>query len=163
MRPTPKHIAEREPLIILDSRGYHLRVHAAWHRGLTRDELRRLLFDAHIDDACFLVESAHWWPDPVEIEYQPCGRRRWLVNGRPVTKEDAAWSFRKVGFKYKEIAHLMRIYELCYQIGQRRPLPPSDSMSEAEFWRALADGLAQAVEPRVGPQAPQVVFCSALP
>ncbi len=43
----------------------------------------------------------------------------------------------------------MRIYELCYQIGQRRPLPPSDSMSEAEFWSALADGLAQALSIRV--------------
>ena len=78
MKPTPKHIVEREPLIILDSRGYHLRVHDAWHHGLTRDESRRLLFDAGIDmhDAHFLVESAPWWPDPVEVEYRPYGQRR---------------------------------------------------------------------------------------
>jgi hypothetical protein len=42
MKLTPEQIAEREPLIILDSEGFHLRVHDAWHHGLTRDESRRL-------------------------------------------------------------------------------------------------------------------------
>ena len=45
-----------EPLLIHDSQGYHVRLNGTWHHGLTRDELRRLLLDAHIDDAYFLVE-----------------------------------------------------------------------------------------------------------
>ena len=140
-----------EPLLIHDSQGYHVRLNGTWHHGLTRDESRRLLMDGgiHIHDAYLLVESAPWWPDPVEVQYKPPGRRRWTVDGRPVTREGAAWTFREVGMTYAHIARLMRICRLCYEIEQQLPPPPSDSMSEAEFRRALADGLARALSVRV--------------
>jgi hypothetical protein len=97
----------------------------------------------------YLLESAVWWPEPVEVEYRPTDRRRWLVDGRPVTKAGAAWVFRRVGLKHEEIRCLMRIQQHCYEIEARRPPPPPDTMSVEEFCRLLADGLAYAVNRRI--------------
>jgi len=140
-----------EPIVILDSRGWHVRAGGVWHHGLNRDQSRHVLRDAGIDDhdTCLLLGNPVWWPDEVEIEYRPCGRRHWLLDGRPVTKEGAAWIFRRVGLTWKETRHLMRVYQLCYEIEQRLPPPPSDSMTVAEFYRVFADELAHALSLKV--------------
>ena len=138
-------------IVILDNRGFHLRLGGVWHHGTTREESRRLLLDAgiHAHDACLLLESAVWWSEPATVEYRPTGGRCWVVDGRPVTKHGAAWGFRDAGLRHDEIAHLLRICQLCYEIEQRLPPPPSDSMSVEEFRRLLADGLAYALSVRV--------------
>ena len=136
-----------EPIVILDSRGFHVRAGGTWHHGLSREQSRRLLLDAGIDthDTCLLLESPVWWPDPAEVEYRPTGRRHWLVDGVPVTKEGAAWIFRRVGLTHDETRHLMRIHQLAYEIEQRLPPPPTDSMTVAEFCHLLAAELAHAL------------------
>lgn len=137
--------AAKEPLLIRDGRGWHVRVGGAWHHGLTRDQSREVLLDAGIYDTWALLENAAWWPDEVEVEYRPCGRRHWLLDGQPVTREGAAWEYRKVGLTWKETRCLMRITQLCYEIEQR----PNDCMTVAEARQLLADGLARAVSLRV--------------
>jgi hypothetical protein len=139
-----------DSIVILDERGLHLRISGDWHHGLTREQSRRLLLAAGIDphDAYLLLESAVWWPDPVEVEHRSSGRRRWTVDGRPVTRAGAAWSFRDAGLKYDEIGHLKRIYRLCDEIERRLP-PPPESMTVEEFLRLLADELARALSLRV--------------
>ena len=143
-----------EPIVILDSRGFHVRAGGTWHHGLSREQSRRALLDAGIDthDTCLLLESPVWWPDPVEVEYRPTGRRHWLVDGVPVTKEGAAWIFRRVGLTHDETRHLMRIHQLAYEIEQRLPPPPTDSMTVAEFCHLLAAELAHALSIRVAGQ-----------
>jgi hypothetical protein len=140
-----------ETIAILDEQGFHLRVHDAWHHGLSRERSRRLLLAAGIDDhdAHILLDSAVWWPRPAEVQYKPTGRRHSTVGGRPVTKEGAAWEFRKVGMKYDDIRHLMRIDQLCYEIEQRLPPPPHDCMTIQEFGRLLVDELNCALSARV--------------
>jgi len=140
-----------ETIVILDDRGFHVRADGTWHHGLSREQSRRALLDAGIDeyDTCLLLDSPVWWPAEAEIEYRPTGRRRWLVDGVPVTKEGAAWVFRRVGLTCDETRHLMRIQQLIYEIKQRLPPPPTDSMTVAEFCHLLADGLAHAVSIQV--------------
>lgn len=38
-----------ETIVILDEQGFHLRVHDAWHHGLSREESRQALLAAGID------------------------------------------------------------------------------------------------------------------
>jgi hypothetical protein len=142
-----------ETIVILDEQGFHLRVHGAWHHGLTREESRRVLLAAGIDehDTALLLDSPVWWPVPQQVEYRANGRRHWAVDGRPVTQEGASWAFRRVGFSHDETRHLMRIRRLCYEIERRLP-PPSDSMTLAEFGRLLVDELAHALSLRVARQ-----------
>lgn len=139
--------AAKNPVLILDSRGCHVRVSGVWHHGLSREQSRRVLLDAGIDDhdTCLLLGCAAWWPEPMEVEYKPTGRRHWLLDGQPVTKEGAAWEYRRIGMTYREIRCLMRIQQLCYEIKQRL----SDGMSVDEARQLLADGLAHAVSLRV--------------
>jgi hypothetical protein len=146
MKLISKETAAKDPVLILDSRGYHVRVSGVWHHGLTREE-SRLLLEASIDDhdTCLLLDSAAWWPEPMEVEYRPCGRRHWLLDGQPVTKEGAAWEYRRIGMTYREIRCLMRIQQLCYEIRQRL----SDCMTVDEARQLLADGLAHALSLRV--------------
>jgi len=153
MKLISEETAAKEPLLILDKRGYHVRVGGAWHHGLTRDQSRRALLDAGIDDhdAYLLLDSAAWWPEERQVEYRPCGRGRWLLDGQPVTREGAAWEYRKIGMTYREIRCLMRIQRLCCEIEQRQP-PPGDCMTVDEARQLLADGLAHAVSVRVARQ-----------
>ncbi|HQI29262.1 MAG TPA: hypothetical protein PLT20_14345 [Sedimentisphaerales bacterium] len=147
MKLISEETAAKGPVLILDHRGYHIRVAGAWHHGLTREESRLLLLDAGIDDhdACLLLESAAWWPKPMEVEYKPTGRRHWLLDGQPVTKEGAAWEYRRIGMTFREIRCLMRIQRLCYEIEQRL----NDCMTVDEARQLLADGLAHALSLRV--------------
>ena len=140
-----------DTIVILDERGFHLRINGVWHHGLSREQSRRLLLAADIDDhdTYILLDSAVWWPDSAEVRYQPTGRRHWTVDGRPVTKEGAMWDFRKVGMKYDEIRHLMRIDQLCYEIKQQLPPAPPDCMTIQEFGRLLVDELNRALSLRV--------------
>jgi hypothetical protein len=110
-----------QPIVFFDREGFHVWVNRAWHHGLTRDESRRLLLDAGLNfhDAYLLAEFAPWWPDPLEVEYKPTGRRRWTVAGRPVTREGAMWPFRDAGLTFREIAHVLRMYRLCAKIDAR--------------------------------------------
>ena len=151
MKLISKETAAREPLLILDKRGWHVRVDGAWHHGLTREESRLLLLATGIDDhdTYLLLGCAAWWPEPMEVEYRPCGRRHWLLDGQPVTKEGAAWEYRRIGMTFAEIRCLMRIQQLCYEIEQRLPPPPSDCMTVDEARQLLADGLAHALSLRV--------------
>ncbi len=140
-----------ETLAILDEQGFHLRVDGAWHHGLSREQSHRLLRAAGVQwyEAERVLESAVWWPEPAEIQYRLSGRRRWLVNGRPVTREGAAWEFRQVGMTYNAIRHLMRIYRLCAEIEARLPPPPPDTITVEEARRLIADGLNHALSLRV--------------
>ena len=140
-----------DTIVILDERGFHLRINGVWHHGLTREQSRWLLLVAGIDDhdTCLLLDSAVWWPDPAEVQYRPTGRRRWTVDGRPVTRDGAAWEFRQLGMTHDEIARLLRIHRLCYEIEARLPPPPPDCMTVQEFGRLLADELAHALSLRV--------------
>ena len=140
-----------ETIVILDEQGFHLRVHDAWHHGLSREESRQALLAAGIDhhDTELLLDSFVWWPKPEHVEYQPNGRRHWTVDGRPVTKEGASWTFRRVGFSRDETRHLLRIDQLCYEIERRLPPPPTDGMTLAEFGRLLIDELSHALNLRV--------------
>lgn len=140
-----------ETLAILDEQGFHLRVHDAWHHGLSREQSHRLLQAAGFDwyESERVLESAVWWPEPAEIEYRLNGRRRWLVNGRAVTREGAMWEFRQVGMTYDAIRHLMRIYRLCAEIEARLPPPLPDTLTVEEARRLIADGLNHALSLRV--------------
>lgn len=140
-----------EPIVILDEQGFHLRVHDAWHHGLTREQSRRVLLSAGIDehDTAILLDSPVWWPVPQQVEYEPNGRRHWAVDGRPVTKEGASWSFRRLGFSHDETRHLMAIRRFCYEIERRLPPPPAECMTMAEFGRVFADELLYALSLRV--------------
>jgi len=139
-----------DTILILDERGFHLRINGVWHHGLTREESRPLLLASGIDehDTCLRLDAAGWWPDPVEVRHCSSGRRRWTLDGRPVTRVGAAWAFRDAGLKYDEIGHLMRIYRLCDEIERRLPAP-ADCTTVREFLRLLADELARALSLRV--------------
>jgi len=147
MKLISEETAAKGPLLILDDRGYHVRVGGVWHHGLTRDQSRGALLDAGIDDhdAYLLLDCAAWWPEPMEVEYKPTGRRHWLLDGQPVTKDGAAWEYRRIGMTFREIRCLMRIQRLCCEIEQRL----NDCMTVDEARQLLADGLAHAVSLRV--------------
>jgi hypothetical protein len=150
MKLVSEETAAKEPVLILDSRGWHVRAGGVWHHGLTREESRLLLLASGIDDhdAYLLLDSAAWWPEPMEVEYRPTGRRHWLLDGQPVTRAGAAWEYRRIGMTYREIRCLMRIEQLCYEIRERL----SDCMTVDEARQLLADGLAHAVSVRVARQ-----------
>lgn len=147
MKMISEETAAKNPVLILDNRGWHVRVDGAWHHGLTREESRLLLLAAGIDDhdAHLLLDGAAWWPEPKEVEYRPTGRRHWLLDGQPVTKEGAAWEYRRIGMTYREIRCLMRIIQLSYEAEQRL----NDCMTVDEALQLLADGLAHALSLRV--------------
>ena len=64
----------------------------------------------------------------------------------------AAWVFLQVGLTHEETRHLMWMYKLAYEIEQRLPPPPADSMTVEEFCHLLVDGLARAVSNKVAQQ-----------
>jgi hypothetical protein len=140
-----------ETIVILDEQGYHLRIDRTWHHGLTREQSRRLLLDAGVSThrASLLLESPVRWPDPAEVEYRRTGRRHWTVDGRPVTRDGAAWVLLAAGLTRAETAHLLRIYRRCCEIEARLPPPRSNSTITEEFARALRDSLCHAVSIRV--------------
>jgi hypothetical protein len=150
MKLVSEETAAKEPVLILDSRGWHVRAGGDWHHGLTREESRLLLLASGIDDhdAYLLLDSAAWWPEPMEVEYRPTGRRHWLLDSQPVTRAGAAWEYRRIGMTYREIRSLMRIQQLCYEIEQRL----SGCMTVDEARQLLADGLARAASVRVARQ-----------
>ncbi len=53
-----------ETIVILDDQGFHVRADDTWHHGLSREQSRRALLDAGIDehDTCLLLDSPVWWP-----------------------------------------------------------------------------------------------------
>ena len=53
MKLISEETVAKEPLLILDKRGWHVRVGGAWHHGLMREESRRALLDAGIAITCF--------------------------------------------------------------------------------------------------------------
>ena len=85
MKLISEETVAKEPLLILDKRGWHVRVGGACHHGLMREESRRALLDAGIDDhnAYLLLDCAAWWPEPMEVAIPPAehaaGRRTRLA------------------------------------------------------------------------------------
>ncbi len=140
-----------ETIVILDKQGFRLRISGMWHHGLSREQSRRLLLAAGIDDhdAYILLDSAVWWPEPSQVAYTPVGRRHWRLNGRAVNQQGATWEFRQTGMKHDEIAHVLRTIRLCFEIEARLPPPPPERVTVDEFRRLLLGELAHALTLRL--------------
>ncbi len=107
-----------ETIIFRDGGAFTIRVNGRWYPRITRDEAIRVLAEAGVRplDADLDLYYAKRLPRYVDFEYRPVGRRKWICDGRTVTREGVVYGLQQAGFTREEIRVWLRIAKKLYEL-----------------------------------------------
>ena len=106
-----------EPQVFRDDGDYIVHAGGHWRRCATYADAVQCFSDLGCrmaaDSALAYATRVHRCPD---FSYRPVGRRRWMLDGNPVTVEVLRWALRQAGFWPEEIENWLRIERLLYEV-----------------------------------------------
>lgn len=97
---------------------YHLRLNGVWHKYRDWAEVRLLCVYAGFDPYTVFA-SAITLTDPLDVEYNPIGRHKWWVNGRPQPVNIVRGMLREVGCDTAVINAILHAEKLVYRIRRK--------------------------------------------
>ena len=121
-------------LIVRSNNLYHVRLNGVTHWGKSYEEAKCILQYAGIDPYQALA-SAIILRDPYDIQYEPIGRHKWWIDGKPVPVNVVRLILADVGCGKRTINAILQALKFCKEAADTAKMIREAGKEIDEEWR----------------------------